>query len=115
MNQPIIQDNVSFFSLIFFKISTYFFLKLKYKASEYHEDKLHKLEYQQDYSVEQAIIEERREEMIFLENEMRNLNEVFVDIAQLIKDQGEDLNTIETNTTNALVETDEGVQQLKKV
>jgi t-SNARE complex subunit (syntaxin) len=68
----------------------------------------------QDFSVEQAIIDERKEDMVFLENEMRNLNEVFIDIAKLIHDQGQDLDTIEANTSTAVVETDKGVDELKK-
>lgn len=53
--------------------------------------------------------------MVFLENEMRNLNEVFIDIAKLIHDQGQDLDTIEANTSTAVAETDKGVDELKKV
>jgi len=74
---------------------------------------LRQLEYQ-SYSVDKAIIDERDSQMKFLESEMRGLNDVFVDIATMIKEQGEMVNTIEDNTFKASAAVEDGVGQLRK-
>jgi len=77
------------------------------------EANLRALEYQ-SYGVDQAIIEERDSEMKFLESEMKGLNEMFVDIAVMIEEQGKEISTIEDNTYKASAGVQEGVTELQK-
>jgi len=77
------------------------------------EKTLKTLQYQ-SYNVDHAIIEERDNEMKFLENELHGLNEMFVDIAQMIKEQGEDIITIDDNTQKANSSVEDGVKELQK-
>jgi t-SNARE complex subunit (syntaxin) len=65
------------------------------------------------YNVERSIMEERNEEIKYLENELKGLNEIFVDVATMIKEQGEQIMTIEQNTEIAANSVEEGVSQLK--
>jgi len=74
---------------------------------------LRTLEYQ-SYNVDKSIIEERDTNIKFLESEMKGLNEMFVDIATMIKEQGDMVNTIEDNTFKASNAVEDGVQQLRK-
>lgn len=67
------------------------------------------------YNVERSIMEERNEEIKYLENELKGLNEIFVDVATMIKEQGEQIMTIEQNTEIAASSVEEGVSQLKHV
>ena len=77
------------------------------------EANLRALEYQ-SYGVDQAIIEERDNEMKFLESEMKGLNEMFVDIAVMIEEQGKEISTIEDNTFKAAAGVQDGVTELQK-
>jgi len=74
---------------------------------------LRTLEYQ-SYTVDKAIIEERDSQIKFLESEMKGLNDMFVDIATMIKEQGDMVNTIEDNTFKASNAVEDGVGQLRK-
>jgi len=66
-----------------------------------------------DHSVDSAIIEERTTDIKYLENELRGLNEMFVDIASMLKEQQEGVNQIEDDTNSAVVNTEAGVNDLK--
>jgi syntaxin 1B/2/3 len=70
-------------------------------------------EQQRDYSVEQSIIEERAIEIKNLENELRTLNEMFVDISTMVETQGEMIYTIEENTTVGAKMVEKGVGELR--
>ena len=72
-----------------------------------------KIQYQ-SYAVDKAILEERDNELKHLEGELTALNGMFGDVARLIKEQGEDIITIEDNTRNAAVKVEDGYHQLQK-
>jgi t-SNARE complex subunit (syntaxin) len=89
-----------------------FWLDNERDSYSYH-SQIQKIEVE-SYNVDTAIIEERNEEFKYLENELRGLNEMFVDIAVMIKDQGTMVDTIEQNTQHAVAHSDEAVIQLRK-
>jgi t-SNARE complex subunit (syntaxin) len=65
-------------------------------------------------TIDRAIIEERDTEIRQLEREIVGLNEVFKDVAELVKEQGETITTIEDETLKAAHNVEEGVGQLRK-
>jgi len=68
----------------------------------------------QQYDVGKSIIEERNTEIKFLESEMSSLNELFVDIASMIQDQGEDIGTIESHVNASVASVEQGNVELTK-
>jgi len=77
------------------------------------DSKLKQLEYQSSV-VDDAIIAERDEDIKQLETQMKGLQEVFVDVATMIQEQGVMLNTVEDNVEVAVNKTTEGVAELKQ-
>jgi len=77
------------------------------------QSKLKKLE-AESMEVDAAIIQERNREMQQLEKELISLNEVFVDVAHMIQEQGEDITTIEQQTSSAAAYTEEGTTEIRK-
>eukprot|EP01117_Protostelium_nocturnum_P002071 TRINITY_DN12712_c0_g1_i1.p1 TRINITY_DN12712_c0_g1~~TRINITY_DN12712_c0_g1_i1.p1 ORF type:complete len:270 (-),score=52.92 TRINITY_DN12712_c0_g1_i1:40-849(-) len=67
-----------------------------------------------DSNVDSAIIEERNEDIRKLEKDMQQLNEVFIDVARIIDEQGHMITTIEDNTFHAANNTEEGTNQLRQ-
>lgn len=66
-------------------------------------------------NVDQLLLDERNKEIKELEKELTELSEVFVDVMQLTKEQGEDLQTVHNNTASATAYTDAGIGELKQV
>lgn len=65
-------------------------------------------------SNEVAHIEERARKMESLEGDIRQLNEVMLDIGKLVVTQGEVVDTIEQNVEHVTINVDEGNRQLEK-
>jgi len=61
-----------------------------------------------------AIIEEQNKDILQIEKDLNALHEVFIDVANLVSTQGEQLNVIEANTQAAVTATNAGVVELKK-
>eukprot|EP01092_Planopodium_desertum_P003764 TRINITY_DN17198_c0_g1_i1.p1 TRINITY_DN17198_c0_g1~~TRINITY_DN17198_c0_g1_i1.p1 ORF type:complete len:280 (-),score=21.49 TRINITY_DN17198_c0_g1_i1:69-860(-) len=76
--------------------------------------KLHEVAFDDDLRLDTAILKERNEAIKEIEDEMKSLNEAFVDIADMIHSQGEDVATIEANIEVAAAETTAGVDELHK-
>lgn len=60
------------------------------------------------------ILQERNNEIKDLEKELVQLSEVFVDVMKLTKEQGEDLHTVQNNTSSADQHVVVGVSELKQ-
>jgi len=60
-----------------------------------------------------AYIEARHRDILRLESSIRELHQLFVDMATLVESQGELLNQIEHNVSQSVAYTAEGVEQLK--
>jgi len=61
-----------------------------------------------------AIIEEQNKDILQIEKDLNALHEVFIDVANLVNTQGEQLNVIEANTQSAVVNTTVAVGELKQ-
>eukprot|EP00056_Hartaetosiga_gracilis_P012184 m.192270 g.192270 ORF g.192270 m.192270 type:complete len:261 (-) comp13651_c1_seq6:3573-4355(-) len=70
--------------------------------------------FQQDVNVRTSYIRERQEGIQQLESDMKEVHEIFTDVADLVQDQGRTLESIEGNMTVAHDRTTDGVQQLTK-
>lgn len=66
-------------------------------------------------NVEQRILQERNEEIKKLEGELQGLNDMFVDVSNLVVQQGTMITSIEDNTRKTADETKTAVQELQKV
>lgn len=67
-----------------------------------------------DDDVDAAIIQDRNAEIRQIETDVICLNEIFRDLAMLVSDQGEQIDVAAKNTEEAVVATEEGVQNLEK-
>ena len=59
-------------------------------------------------------VEERHKEILSLEQNIKELHEMFVDLAVLVDEQGEIIDRIEYNVENAAVHVDQGRKQLRQ-
>ncbi|XP_062506961.1 syntaxin-7-like [Corticium candelabrum] len=66
-----------------------------------------------DIEFQQALIEEREENIKKIETEILEINEIFRDIGTLVHEQGEQIDLIEANITTTKTRVEEGNQQLK--
>ena len=58
------------------------------------------------------IIRERHEDILALSTEMNQVQTVFKDLAEMIADQGEMIEDIESNVTSAAEQSKQGVRQI---
>jgi hypothetical protein len=63
-------------------------------------------------NVTYKIIEERNNEMRYLENELEQIAEIQTDLAFLVHCQGDDIATIEQHVENAVINVDEGTKSI---
>eukprot|EP01111_Echinosteliopsis_oligospora_P007089 TRINITY_DN2169_c0_g1_i1.p1 TRINITY_DN2169_c0_g1~~TRINITY_DN2169_c0_g1_i1.p1 ORF type:complete len:246 (+),score=61.94 TRINITY_DN2169_c0_g1_i1:86-823(+) len=83
--------------------------------SQYHQQQ--QQQQQQHYgqqNVDSLIVEETNQEMRQLEKELQELTEVMKDMKQLTDEQGEDLVTVQQNTSSASIRVEEGRKELVK-
>eukprot|EP00055_Hartaetosiga_balthica_P004452 m.11685 g.11685 ORF g.11685 m.11685 type:complete len:259 (+) comp3870_c0_seq1:80-856(+) len=68
----------------------------------------------QDVNIRTSYIREREQGIMHLESEMREVHELFVDVADIVQEAGKTLVNIEANMTVASDRTSDGVEQLTK-
>jgi len=87
----------------------------RYQDTDFEQQQRAQMQLQSNsYSVDKAIIDEREQDFKHLEKEITGLNEMMIDIATMVKEQGEDIITIEGNTSSASAQVQEGVRELQK-
>ena len=60
----------------------------------------------------ELLIRERHEDILALSTEMNQVHSVFKDIADMVADQGEMIEDIESNVTSAAEQSKQGVRQI---
>ncbi|KAG8195134.1 hypothetical protein JTE90_013606 [Oedothorax gibbosus] len=69
---------------------------------------------QEELEFEQGLLLEREEKIRQLESDMLDVNKVFLDLAAMVREQGETIGTIEDNITSVAYNVEEGHEQLVK-
>lgn len=69
---------------------------------------------QMDEQVNLEMLREREQAIRKLENDIVDVNAIFKDLATLVHDQGDMIDSIEANVESAAVQVEEGVQQVAK-
>jgi len=59
-----------------------------------------------------SIIHEREEEIKLIHNQMKEVNFIFKDIANMVHEQGEMINSIQTNITSSKINVDNAVEDV---
>ncbi|XP_022237088.1 syntaxin-12-like isoform X2 [Limulus polyphemus] len=67
-----------------------------------------------ELEVEQALLEEREQRIREIESDMLDVNQIFRDLASMVHEQGEVINTIADNIDNTCYNVEEGASQLQK-
>jgi t-SNARE complex subunit (syntaxin) len=68
----------------------------------------------QQVEFEEHLVEERDEAITDIASAISEVNETFRDLAQIVEEQGKDIESIELNVTSAEAHTEEGVGFLEK-
>lgn len=69
---------------------------------------------QAEQNIDMELMQERERELRQLEHDIRDVNTIFKDLAVLVHEQGETIDSIEANVENASVHVEEGVTQLQR-
>ena len=69
---------------------------------------------QQELNVNEAMIQERKEEMVHVHENISLVNDIFKDLAGMVEDQGEQIEQIRGDLQFANKKTEAGVQELNK-
>ena len=89
-------------------------LTMSMKEHQFVESKLRPLKLATgDLATEQKIQDEKAEEFLKLEQDLGELNSTYREFTNLVKEQGAGLNTIQSNTNQAVVRVEKGVEELK--
>lgn len=67
----------------------------------------------QQIDFDESLIDERDDAITDIAQAITEVNETFRDLAQIVEDQGKDIEVIEVNTTSAEARTQEGVGHLE--
>ena len=62
----------------------------------------------------EALVEEREREICKIQQEIAEINEIFVDLAKLVHDQQGAIDVVETNVEKAAMETSKAEEQLSR-
>ncbi|EDQ88090.1 uncharacterized protein MONBRDRAFT_26630 [Monosiga brevicollis MX1] len=82
------------------------------KQSLIEDDRRQQLDMEVDYRTAQ--IEERNQGIRELESQMTEVNDIFKDLAQIVQEQGDQLDSIEANLTTTASRTEQGVEELTR-
>jgi len=63
---------------------------------------------------EQAILEEQNKDMLQIEKDLVELADCFIDMANEVKIQGEELNKVENNTSKSAIQVEQGTGEVSK-
>jgi len=72
------------------------------------------LQFENDVSAGELVIEQREEEIKAIETSILEVNEIFQDLAVIVHGQGQLIDNIETNVHNTLGQTEKTVEELTK-
>lgn len=86
--------------------------KLSLIESEKHMQKQKQLE--TELEIEQGLLEDRERRMLEIEADMIDVNQIMTELASMVHQQGETINTIEGNVESAALNTEAGKDQLAK-
>lgn len=89
------------------------FIKLKLKSSQPSQQQEHKmLQIEEDVDVQ--LLREREQAIQKIESDIVEVNQIFKDLASVVHDQGEVIDSIEANIESTGIQIQEGTQQLFK-
>uniref|UniRef100_A0A6B2LFI6 t-SNARE coiled-coil homology domain-containing protein n=1 Tax=Arcella intermedia TaxID=1963864 RepID=A0A6B2LFI6_9EUKA len=78
------------------------------------QEELQVLTMQHDTDFQDSIIQQRDKEIKTIQIQMGQVNEIFKDLAKLVEDQSEVVDSIQTNITQTSSHTSQGTQELKE-
>ncbi|CAL1272511.1 unnamed protein product [Larinioides sclopetarius] len=77
-------------------------------------EKMQQYQIQEDLEFEQGLLVEREQRIRQIESDMLDVNKVFLDLAAMVREQGEVIGTIEENITSVAYNVEGGTEQLVK-
>uniref|UniRef100_A0A7E4WA58 t-SNARE coiled-coil homology domain-containing protein n=1 Tax=Panagrellus redivivus TaxID=6233 RepID=A0A7E4WA58_PANRE len=72
-----------------------------------------RLQMQQQHRQNILEVRERQQALVGFENDIQQLNEIFTDLARIVHDQGETIDSIEANVENATIQVDQGASNVR--